>query len=132
MPNIELIEMIETKYQLKGATMDKKLTENALKPPTFQDGEIDLFLRRRVCARCYGDLEKRNAPNYSAHNHEYEAYCPECGNAWNYATVSKGYAEKLGQAALVQMNEVQHNLRDLFPNPHKGKSQSQLLAELGY
>ena len=100
--------------------------------PTFADGEIEQHIARRVCARCYGDLVQVNAPDYSAHNHSYNAVCLECGNAWNGATVSKGYAEQLGQTALAQKAEVEHNLKDLFPNPHHGKSEEQLLKELGF
>lgn len=91
------------------------------------EGEIDLFLRRRVCARCYGDLEKQFGPGRN-----YITRCAECGYAWNGATVSRSYAERLGQQALGELAEVKHNLPDLFPNPNRGKSESQLLAEMGF
>lgn len=103
-----------------------------LTAPIFLEGHIDLFLRRRVCARCYGDLESRPSKDYSASNHEYEAYCPECGDAWNYATVSRHYAEHLGQQAIAENWEIKDNLPDLFPSKHKGKSNDQLLEELGF
>lgn len=103
-----------------------------LTPPVFHDGEIDQFLVRRVCARCYSELAKRDGPDFSAKNHEYEAYCPQCGDAWHYATVSRSYAEQLGQQALANAWEVSRNLPDLFPNPHHGKPAEQLLAELGF
>ena len=103
-----------------------------LTAPTFHDGEIDLFLRRRVCARCYSELEKQESLNFSPSNHEYIAVCPTCLDAWNYATVSRSYAEHLGQVYLSDALDVRENLRDLFPSPHAGKSEEQLLSELGF
>lgn len=94
--------------------------------PTFQDGEIDKFIRRRVCARCYGDLMKRPAPKRT-----WEAYCPECGEAWGGLTISRWTAEHRGQRALSEALEVRVTLADLFPNPHKGKTTEQLIRELG-
>lgn len=105
---------------------------NHLTPPTFHDGAVDQFIACRVCARCYGDLAKRNAPDYSPENHNYEIYCPTCGDAWHYATVSKTYAEKLGQQAIAANWEIKANLPDLFPNPHHGKPAEQIIHELGY
>lgn len=95
--------------------------------PKFTDGLIDQFLQRRVCSRCYGDLQKR-----VAENRLFEAYCPNCGDAWNYTTVSRHYAERLGQDALNDYLNARANLPDLFPNPHKGKTPEQILTELGY
>lgn len=100
--------------------------------PIFSEGNIDLFIRRRVCARCYGDLESKPAPDFAPDNHIYLAYCPVCEDAWNYATVSRFYAEHLGQQALADNWEIKANLPDLFPNPHKGKSEQQLIDELGF
>lgn len=100
--------------------------------PIFPEGQIDLFIRCRVCARCYGDLESIEAPGYAPDNHIFLAYCPTCVDAWNYATVSRKYAEFLGQRALADKWEVQSNMPDLFPNPHLGKSTNQLLKELGF
>lgn len=93
----------------------------------YPDGMIDQVLARRVCARCYGDLAKRPADN-----REWDAYCPACGDAWGDATISRHSAEMRGQQALAEMLEVKYNLADLFPNPNKGKSQDQILGELGY
>jgi len=95
--------------------------------PQFPDGEVDQFLQRRVCARCYGDLQKVPAPERM-----WNVICPTCGDAWNFATVSRSYAEALGQIALDQSWEVRRNLPDLFPNPHQGKSATQILRELGF
>lgn len=103
-----------------------------LTAPTFRDGEIDLFLRRRVCARCYSELEKQESPDFSPANHEYIAVCPTCQDAWNYATVSRAYAEHLGQVYLSDALEVRENLRDLFPSPVAGKSAEDILKELGF
>ena len=95
--------------------------------PRFTDGEIDQFIQRRVCSRCYGELEKR-----PVEGRLYEAYCPECNGKWNYTTVSRSYAERLGQKALNEYMDVKGNMPDLFPNPHKGKTPEELLKELGF
>lgn len=103
-----------------------------MKAPSFLEGEIDLHLRRRVCARCYGDLDKRPSADWTESNHQWDAYCPTCSDAWNYATVSRAYAEHLGQQAISEQWEVEINLPDLFPNPHSGKSPEQIMEELGF
>lgn len=103
-----------------------------MQAPIFPEGQITLFLRRRVCARCYGDLMSKPAPDYAPDNHVYLAYCPECGDAWGGTTVSKVYAEKLGQRAIAEQWEVEANLPDIFPSPHKGKTPEQLIKELGF
>ena len=101
-----------------------------MEAPKFQDGYIDLFVRRRVCARCYGDLSSRPAQDYSPTNHVYEAYCPVCRDAWHYATISAKYAERLGQQAIADLWDVKINMPDLFPRiamrPEK------ILSDLGF
>jgi hypothetical protein len=103
------------------------MTEKPQSPPEFPDAEIDIFLRDRVCSRCYGDLSKRPADKRL-----WQAFCPTCGEAWGFTTIARSYAEKLGQRAMVELSEVRTNLPDLFPNPHKGKTDKQILAELGF
>lgn len=107
--------------------MSKSILDELVATEGLPEGEIDLFVRRRVCARCYGDLEKRFGPGRN-----YITHCTACGDAWNGATVSRSYAEGLGQKALAELSEVKYNLPDLFPNPNRGKSASQLLAEMGF
>lgn len=94
---------------------------------TYNDGEIDGVLRKRVCARCYGDLVKRPAPE-----RKWEAVCLTCGEAWGGTTIARSTAERRGQRALAEALEVRQTLPDLFPNPHKGKSVAQLITELGF
>ena len=95
--------------------------------PLLPDGEIEKFVRARVCARCYGDLRISEAPGRL-----WLADCPRCGTAWKGATVSRKYAEGLGQKGLAEAREVKANLPDLFPNVHRGKSTRQVLNELGF
>jgi len=99
----------------------------APKPPTLPDGDIDRFICRRVCARCYGDLVKRFAEDRA-----YEAVCPVCEGVWGYTTVSRKHAEGLGQKAIADYWRVRANLPDLFPNPVRGKSSAQILNSLGF
>lgn len=98
-------------------------------PPYFIDGEAELFVKRRVCARCYSDLEMRPHPDEWGCR---EVYCYYCGSAWGYTTVSRFYAEHLGQEAILARAEAKKRFADLIPNPHKGKSEKTLLNELGY
>jgi hypothetical protein len=93
---------------------------------TYHDGEIDRMLHRRVCARCYENLQKREAPGRT-----WEAYCPTCGEAWGGRHISRWTAEHRGQRALAEAWEVKANLRDLFPNPHQGREAEELIRELG-
>jgi len=95
--------------------------------PTFSDGEIDKHISRRVCSRCYGDLIKREADN-----RQWFAICLTCGDAWGGTTVSRAYAERIGQKALMERREVKENLRDLFQNPNAGKTTEQILSDLGF
>lgn len=94
---------------------------------TAQDGEIDKVLRYRVCARCYGDMRK-----VATDNRLWVAVCPACLDTWGGATISRRTAEMRGQRALAELWEVQANLPDLFPNPHKGKEAKIILSELGF
>jgi hypothetical protein len=91
------------------------------------DGEIDQYMQRHVCARCYGDLQK-----FPAENRLWEARCPTCGEAWHGTTIRRSTAERRGQTALSDIHEVKTNLPDLFPNPHKEKSTEELVKDLGY
>jgi len=97
--------------------------------PTFPDkGYAEKFSQRRVCSRCYGDLTI--APLQS--ERKWIATCHTCGDAWGFTTVSRSYAERLGQRALAERAEVKKNLSDLFPNPHKGRDKDDLIKDLGF
>lgn len=103
---------------------------SALTQPIFHDGFIDLYAHRRVCARCYGDLESRPAAEDTPQEHLYVAYCPICEETWHFATVSRYYAERLGQKAIADLWDVKHNLADLFSRARQ--SEMQILEALGY
>lgn len=98
-------------------------------PPKLQEGIVDIYISRRVCARCYGELDKvatKDDRNF------YQVFCPNCGDTWNFTTVSRGYAIKLGQEALSKYDEVHQNLSDLFPQRRSGKTPEELIRELGF
>jgi hypothetical protein len=97
-------------------------------PPILQDGEIDRFLSTRVCARCYNDLVKRPVANPRG----WSATCHFCGDAWHYTTVSRRYAEQLGQQALSDHRTARDRFADIVPNVTQGKTPEQLLSELGF
>ena len=96
-------------------------------PILLLDGEIDKYLQKHVCSRCYGDLQK-----FPADNRLWEAKCPTCGESWHGTTIRRSTAERRGQTALSEVHEVKENLPDLFPNPNKGKSKEELIKELGF
>lgn len=91
------------------------------------DGVIDKLIRDNVCARCYGDLVK-----VPVEGRLWQPVCQTCGDAWGGTTIRRSTAERRAQQALADLIEVKHNLCDLFPNPHHGKSFKQLLSELGF
>jgi len=92
----------------------------------LHQGEADQFIQRRVCARCYEDLIRRPVED------GFLVYCPHCNDAWGSSTISRRSAEIKGQQALAENYEVRDNLRDVIPNPLSGKSQTDLLKDLGF
>lgn len=96
--------------------------------PKLQEGIVDQFISRRVCARCYGELDKRKTDKRAV----YEVYCPRCNGEWNFTTVSRSYAVRLGQHALLKADEVKQNLHDLFPPTRTGKTAEEIIKDLGY
>lgn len=97
-------------------------------PASLPEGKVDQYRQRRVCARCYGDLQRRSKPG----SRDFEVYCPFCAGAWGYTTVTRRYAEQLGQVALADAFDAKKRFEDIVPNPHKGKTAEQLLRELGF
>lgn len=80
---------------------------------------------RYVCARCWGPLiAVTDGP------HELKVTCPECGDGQGFVTksgVARSESEALGLAA-----EARHNLRNVLPNPLAGKSEAEIIKDLGY
>jgi hypothetical protein len=97
--------------------------------PRLQEGLVDIFISRRVCARCYGELAKERDPE---DRNFYTVHCPTCNGDWNYTTVSRAYAVKLGQKAMMEYYEAKANLPDLFPPVRTGKTPEELAKELGF
>lgn len=92
--------------------------------------EAQKMIRDNVCARCYGDLviyHERQEGKI-----ENVAKCPHCGDAWNGATLRRKTAERMGQRAAVEVQEIKANMPDLFPSPHAGKGAKKILSELGF
>lgn len=110
-----------------GSATNKNTSSEKIIPRGLPDGEIDKFIRDHVCARCYSDLSKVPAAERT-----WQAVCQTCGDAWHGATIRRRTAERRAQQGLAELSEVKHNLRDLFPNPHKGKTFEQLITELGF
>ncbi len=95
---------------------------------TYTDLEAKHIIKRRLCARCYGQmiqLAVKGKPGV------YRLDCPTCGDAWGGRTISKWTAERRAQQGLNEALEVRLNLADLFPNRHKGRPAGQLIREIG-
>ena len=98
-----------------------------LAKPEIDQVEIGGFVSGRVCARCFGDLRK--APGTKTFMWAIE--CPTCGDAWNFTTVSRKYAENLGQQALAEIGDATKRFADLLPAKPK-RSKEQIMSELGF
>lgn len=96
--------------------------------PTYSDERIGGIIRFRVCARCYGPLVKYPAPE-----RRWYATCPDCGEAWHGAHVSKAYAEGLAAKAHVDYLDVIFNpaLADILPAREK-HTEAELVSQLGF
>lgn len=97
-------------------------------PPLLQDGEVDKFISRRVCSRCYADLQKRPVSKPRG----WEVYCYFCGDAWGFTTVSRSYAVRLGQQALADRFEARQRFVKIVPNPIAGQKPEQIIHDLGF
>jgi hypothetical protein len=111
--------------------MNTMLLDEEQKPidlPTYADGEIDHILMRRVCARCFGHLVKSEAPGRM-----WYALCPECGEAWHGAHISKRTAERMAEKAKLEYWEVRYSpaLQDILPKQEK-RTVKKLLEDLGF
>ena len=91
----------------------------------YQDGEIDKVIRSRVCARCYGRLDKR-----PIEGRRWAAICPVHGNIELIGHVSKSWAEHLGQQYIAEYWEVKENYPDLFGR-QEARQAGVVLQELG-
>lgn len=89
----------------------------------LEDGAVDRYIAWRVCAWCYGDLVKR-----PVEGRKWQVVCRYCDRP-TY-TVSKNYAERLGQKALAERWEV----LDTFPELRTatGLSEDDLIKSLGF
>jgi hypothetical protein len=97
--------------------------------PRLQEGLVDQFISRRVCARCYGELAKQVDPE---DRNFYQVHCPTCNGDWNFTTVSRDYAVNLGQRNMLDYYEAKANLPDLFPPVRTGKTKEELIKDLGF
>lgn len=96
--------------------------------PAWDDNKIGRILRSRCCARCYGHLVKHPAPE-----RKWYALCPDCGDAWHGAHISKRTVEMIEQKALVDYRDVIFNpaLADILP-VREHRSEAELISQLGF
>jgi hypothetical protein len=93
----------------------------------FYDGEIEIIIRRFVCAQCYLDLKKRFAPD-----RKWIAFCPVHGDIETVGRITRSSAERLGQKLVARRKEIIAKFPEEYPSPHKGKSTEQLIEEMGF
>lgn len=79
-----------------------------------------------VCGRCWQHLNSQ----YLGNNQSF-VYCSNEDCNGDYFHSKKG-VERARQEDILNAAEARYNLRDVLPNPHKGKSEDELLKELGF
>ena len=99
--------------------LEERLTgDNLLDPLTFEEGEIDLFIRDNKCF-CGGYLFKMFALDRL-----YTAHCPEHGAVFEHTKTSEHVADEVKRNVRVAKNELRQ--------PEKPRSEEVILEELGY
>ena len=109
----EIYEMHETDLEerIKG--------ENLMEPLTFDEGEINIFIRDNACGFCGGHLFAMHAPD-----RKYTAHCPEHGAVMDHTHTSKYKAEQAKQNERAGKAELRQ--------PEKPRPEKEILAELGF
>ena len=79
-----------------------------------------------ACSSCWSHLV-----SYPFAADKTRVLCPTCGEETR-GYVSKHYVARLRAKSMAHKVEAAYVLRDIIPSPHKGKSEEQLLKELGY
>lgn len=99
---------------------DTDLTKgNLLDPLTFEEGEIDQFVRDNSCGFCGGHLFAKHAPG-----RKYTAHCPEHGVMRGHSSVSKYKSTKAKQ-------HEQEGKRELREDAEP-RDEETILKELGF
>jgi hypothetical protein len=79
-----------------------------------------------VCSNCYGSLYC-----VQTGNDRVIVKCHACGNDTK-GYIRKSYAKRRQQESGEELMEAKYVLRQVIPSPHQGKSEEQLLKELGF
>ncbi len=77
------------------------MSENLLAPLTFDDGRIDQFIARHVCALCRGHLLKYPGPGRA-----WIAKCPAHGDIMRHNYIQRRQAAKTEQQILSTLREL--------------------------
>ena len=100
--------------------LSERLTgDNLLDPLTFEEGEIDLFIRDNKCGFCGGFLFKMFAPDRL-----YIVHCPEHGAIFEHTKTTVFVAEEVKRNVRVAKNELRQ--------PEKPRSEAVIMEELGF
>ncbi len=94
------------------------MDNNLLSPLTFDDGQIDRFIARHVCALCLGHLNKFPGPGRN-----WIAKCPIHGPIMAHMAIGKGKAGRI-------RNSINLAAREIRP-PEQPKAEREIVRELG-
>lgn len=75
--------------------------QNLLDPLTFEDGEVDVFIRDHVCAFCQGHLNKFPAPG-----RKWTVKCLIDGPVLSHNTITTRNARQMESDRLAAMREL--------------------------
>ena len=99
--------------------MSELFNRNLLEPCTFEQVEIDIFIRDNSCGICGHSLFAKHAPD-----RKYTAHCPEHGVVLDHMHTSKHNAEKAKDNIRAGKSELRQ--------PKNDRPASEIITELGY
>ena len=99
-------------------------TGSATRPMTPE--LADITKNNYVCSQCWGHLEI-----FPAGNGFYRVKCAKCLDDTK-GFVTKHYADSRRQDSGAELLDAYRSLRGFGINPHEGKSEEELLSELGF
>lgn len=99
--------------------LENRIKGNILEPLTFEEGEIDKFVRDNKCGLCGSHLLVKHAAN-----RKWSAFCPKDGDITENNHTSVYKADQAKQSVI----DGRHELR---PNP-KPRDAEIILKELGF
>lgn len=106
------------------------MSDEQVELENFEPQEAEHLISRRVCARCWGELEIIEFPDERL----VQVVCPTCGESVEITGhISKNTPSIIMENAKFSYREVAWNLKDIFPkSKNKVRSQEEIIKELGF